>query len=55
MFIPGLANIGFLCSNMRIEANTTNYDKELQNHDFKTQDKRHTEKVKVHERVAKSA
>ena len=37
MFIPGSCDIGFLCSNMRIEANNASYDIELKNQDFDTQ------------------
>ena len=43
MFIPGSCDIGFLCSNMRIEANKASYDRELKNQDFETQVERHTE------------
>ena len=49
-----LVRIRFLCSNMRIEINTANYDIELVNHDFETQDERHEENSKVEEGVAKS-
>ena len=37
MFIPGSCDIGFLCSNMRIEGNNASYDMELRNQDFETQ------------------
>ena len=43
MFIPGSCDIGFLCSNMRIEANNASYDMELKNQDFETQFERHEE------------
>ena len=43
MFIPGSCDIGFLCSNMRIEANNASYDMELKNQDFDTQVERHDE------------
>ena len=43
MFIPGSCHIGFLCSNMRIEANNASYDMELKYQDFDTQVKRHDE------------
>ena len=55
MFIPGSCHIGFLCSNMRIEANNTSYDMELNNQDFKTQVERHEEISKFEEGVDKSA
>ena len=54
MFIPGSCDIGFLCSNMRIEANNTCYDMELKNQDFETQVERHEEISKVGEGVEKS-
>ena len=44
MFILGSCDIGFLCSNMRIEANEAIYDMSLTNHDFGTQVERHEEK-----------
>ena len=43
MFIPGSCDIGFLCTNMRIEANNASYDMELKNQDFETQVERHDE------------
>ena len=46
MFIPGSYDIGFLCSNMRIEANNASYDMELKYHDFETQVERHDEITK---------
>ena len=55
MFIPGSCDIGFLCSNMRIEANNASYDMELKNQDFETQVERHEEIRKFEEGVDKSA
>ena len=46
MFIPVFSDIGFLCSNIRIEANEASYDLDLRNHDIETQDERHEEKSK---------
>ena len=43
MVIPGSCDIGFLWSNMRIEANIASYDIELKNQDFETQVERHEE------------
>ena len=43
IFIPGSCDIGFLCSNMRIEANHASYDMLLKNQDFETQVERHDE------------
>jgi hypothetical protein len=37
MFLHGSCDIGFLCLNMRIEANNASYDIELKNQDFETQ------------------
>ena len=54
MFIPGSCDIGFLCSNMRIEANNASYDMELKNQDFETQVERHEEITKFEEGVEKS-
>ena len=54
MFIPGACDIGFLCSNMRIEANNASYDMELKYQDFDTQVKRHDEIPKFEEGVEKS-
>ena len=51
MFIPGSCDIGFLCSNMRIEANNASYDMELKNHDFETQVESHDEITKFEEGV----
>ena len=54
MFIRGSCDIGFLCSNMRIEANKASYDIELKNQDFETQVDRHDEITKFEEVVEKS-
>ena len=54
MFIPVSCDIGFLCSNMRIEANYASYDTELKNQDFETQVERHEEISKIEEGVNKS-
>ena len=54
MFIPGSCDIGFLCSNMRIEANKASYDIELKNRDFKTKAERHKKISKFEEVVEKS-
>ena len=54
MFIPGSCDIGFLCSNMRIEANNASYDMELKNQDFETQVERHEEISIFEEEVEKS-
>ena len=51
MFIPGSFDIGFLCSNMRIEANNASYDMELKNLEFETQVERHEEISKFEEGV----
>ena len=51
MFISGSCDIGFLCSNLRIEANYASYDTELKNQDFKTQVERHDEITKHEEGV----
>ena len=55
MFIPGSCDIRFQCSIMRIEANNTSYDMELENQDFETQVARHKEISKLEEGVEKSA
>jgi hypothetical protein len=55
MFIPGSCDIGFPCSNNRIEANKASYDIELKNQDFETQVERHKETSKFKEVVEKSA
>ena len=54
MFIPGSCDIGFGCSNMRIEANNASYDMELKNQDFETQVERHDEISKNEEGVERS-
>ena len=54
MFIPGSCNIGFFCSNMRIEANKCSYYIELKNPDFETQVERHEEISKFEEGVDKN-
>ena len=43
MFIPGSCDIGFLRSNMRIEAHNASYDMELKNQDFEAQVEGHDE------------
>ena len=55
MFIPGSCDNGFLCSNIRIEANKASSDIRLKNCDFEIQGERHEEKRKVEEGVVKSA
>ena len=54
MFIPGSCDIGFLCSNMRFEANNASYDMELKNQDFETQVERHEEITKFEDGVERS-
>ena len=54
MFIRGTCDIGFLCLNMRIEANNASYDIELKNLDFETQVERHDEISIFEEGVEKS-
>ena len=54
MFIPGSCDIGFLCSNMRIEGRKASYDIELKNQDFETQVERHEEIPELEEGVEKS-
>ena len=54
MIIPGLCDIGFLWSNMRIEANNASSDMELKNQDFEIQVERHEEISKFEEVVDKS-
>ena len=49
MFIPRSCDIGFLCSNMRIEANNASDDIELKNQVFETQVERHEEISKFEE------
>ena len=55
MFIPVSCDIGFLCSNMRIEANNARYDIELKNRDSETQVVRHEEKSNIEEVIDKSS
>ena len=54
MVIPGSCDIGFLCSNMRIEAKNASYVMELENEAFETQVERHEEISKFEEGVEKS-
>ena len=54
MFIPGSCDIGFSCSNMRIEANNASYDIELKTKDFETQVERHEEISLFEDGVEKS-
>ena len=54
MFIPGSCDIGYLCSNMRIEANYASSDMELKSEDFETQVERHEEISIFGEGVEKS-
>ena len=54
MLIPGSCDLGFLCSNLRFEANNATYDMELKNQDFDTQVERHEEIGKLEEGVEKS-
>ena len=54
MFIPGSCDIGFWCSNIRIEANNTSYDMELENQDYETHAERHEAITKFEEGVEKS-
>ena len=53
--MPGSCDIGFLCSNLRIEARNASYDIELKNQDFETQVERHEEISKLEEGVEKSS
>ena len=53
--IPGSCAIGFLCSNMRIEANIASYDIELKNQDLETEVERHEEIRKFEEGLEKRA
>ena len=55
MIIPSSCDIGFLCSTMRIEANNTSSNRELNNQDFETQVETHEEISKLEEGVEKSA
>ena len=54
MFIGGSCDIGFLCSDMRIEANNANYNIELKHRDFETQVERQEEIRKFEEGLEKS-
>ena len=54
MVIPGSCEIGFLCSNMRVEANNASYDMELKDQDFQSQVERHDEITIFEEGVEKS-
>ena len=54
MFIPGACDIGFLCSNMRIEANNASYYMELKNQDFETQVQKYEEISNLEEGVERS-
>ena len=49
MVIPGSCDIGYLCSNMRIEPKKASYNMELRNQDFETQVERHEEISKFEE------
>ena len=53
MVIRSSCDIGFLCSNMRIEANNASYDIELKNRDFETQVERHDE-ISIFEEVVEN-
>ena len=53
MFIPGPCDIGFQCSNMRIEANKATYDMELKNQAFETHVETHEEITKFEDGVEK--
>ena len=55
MFILGSCDIGFLDSNMRIEAHNDSYDMQWKNQDFETEVERHDEISKFEELVEKSA
>ena len=54
MFIHGSCDIGFLCSNIRLEANNASYYMELKNQDFETQVERYEAISKPEEGVEKS-
>ena len=47
MFIGGSCDIGFLCSNMRIEAYGASYHMEFKNSDFETQRASYEENTNV--------
>ena len=53
MFIPGPCDIGFECSNMRIEANNASYDMALENQALETQVERHEQITKFEKGVKK--
>ena len=53
MFIPGSSDIGFLYSNMQIEAYFVGSYVEVKNLDFEYQFERHEEKSKLEEVVDK--
>ena len=53
MVIPRSCDIGFLCSNMGIEANNASSDMELKDQDFETQVESHEEISKFEEGVDK--
>ena len=54
MFIPGSCDIGFLCSNIRIESKNASYAIELKNLDFETQVERH-EEISTFEEVVENS
>ena len=54
MLIPGSCDIGFMCSNMPIEANNASYDIESNIQDFENQVERHDENSKLEDGVEKS-
>ena len=54
MFIPGSCDIGFLCSNMRIEAHNASYSMVLKNHDFEIEVERH-EEISTFEEVVENS
>ena len=54
MVIPGSCDIGFLCSNMRIEVTNASYDIQFKNPHFQTQVERHDEISIFGEGVEKS-
>ena len=54
MFIHGSCDIGFLCSNIRLEANNASYYMELKNQDFETQVERYEEIGKLEDSFEKS-
>ena len=54
MVIPGSCDIGFLYSNMQIEANKDSYDIKLKNQVFETDVERHEEISMLEEGVEKS-